>query len=594
MAPPPPATFKNKEPVKAAVAGTADLPTFALRVVTALEQEGARSPADAHRIKQRLAGEAGLGAVPSNADLLAALPDDVAARQPLLRKKPARSLSGVAVVAVMSSPAGCPHGKCVYCPGGPEADAPQSYTGFEPSTMRAKRLDYDPYRVVRTRLGRLAANGHSIDKVELIVQGGTFPARDPAYQDWSIAMLYAACNDGPSVDDPGGLEEEAAWAVLPEGERRERLARFRDLNEGARCRVVGLTVETKPDWCLGPHLDRMLEHGTTRIELGLQCLDDEVLRLTHRGHTLQDARDAMRLARDAGFKVCVHMMPGLPRRRLEDGTYATDAGEDTTDLRRLFEEEDWRPDMLKVYPTLVVREGETPLKRWWREGRYTPFPTEAAADVLVAAKPHVPVWCRIQRIDRDIPTTHVEAGVMHSNLRQIVQARMAKDGTSCVCIRCREPGTRSRDGVAPAADRLALLRRDYRASGGYEAFLSLEDPEADVLVAFLRLRRVGSVSRPEFRDPAGAAVVRELKVYGIAQPLGRHEEPAAGAWQHRGLGTRLLAEAERIAFREWGVGRLLVIAGVGVKAYYRRHGFAELGPYVAKAAPSAHGPGENA
>jgi elongator complex protein 3 len=525
-----------------------------------------------------------------------------------VRKKPVRSASGVAVVAVMSSPAACPHGKCTFCPGGPEVDAPQSYTGFEPSTMRARRAGYDPVRVVRGRLAQLERNGHAIDKVDVVVQGGTFPAREPAYQDWFIAGIYAGLNAGPD-EAAAAWEPEEAWAAMPEAVRAARLADLMRDNEAARCRAIGLTIETKPDWCFEAHLDRMLAQGATRVEIGLQALDDGVLQATHRGHTLEDSRRAMRLARDAGFKVCVHMMPGLPRSApdrpnrnhgnsgkldpsipeipgipVSSGGRAAldpDPAADLEDFRRLFAEGDWRPDMLKVYPTLVVQEGETLLKRQWREGLYHPYDSAQAAALVGEAKGLVPAWCRIQRIDRDIPTTHVEAGVQNSNLRQMAQAWRSERGLPpCRCIRCREPARRP--GIQE--ERIRPMRRDYGAGDGQEAFLSLEDPQADAIVAFLRLRRVGPGShRPEMQAAGGAAVVRELKVYGTATRIG--DDPEEGSWQHRGLGASLLAEAERVAFSEWGSGRLLVIAGPGVKPYYRRHGYSDLGPYVVKEGP---------
>jgi elongator complex protein 3 len=538
---------------------------------------------------------------------------DAALERP--RTKPVRSASGVAIVAVMSSPASCPHGKCTFCPGGPEVGSPQSYTGFEPSTMRAKRMGYDPRRIVQGRLGQLERNGHAVDKVDVVVQGGTFPAREPAYQDWFIAGIYAGLNAGPD-EEPPVWEDESAWASMPTAEREARLAQLMRDNESARCRCIGLTIETKPDWCLEEHLDRMLAYGATRVEIGLQALDDGVLAATHRGHTLEDSRRSMQLARDAGFKVCVHMMPGLPRARpataagpqmtpirtdaasvgigaIGGGSWASgeldpDPTADLDDFRRLFAEPDWRPDMLKIYPTLVVMEGETLLKRQWREGKYHPYDTEAATSLVGEAKGLVPEWCRIQRIDRDIPTTHVEAGVLNSNLRQLAQRwRQERSLPACRCIRCREVAHRSAEGRLASAERLQLVRRDYDAGGGREAFLALEDPEADAVVAFCRVRRLGpDAHRPETKARGGAAFVRELKVYGIAQALGAHaDDPESGSWQHRGLGASLLAAAERIAFSEWGAGRLLVIAGPGVKPYYRRHGYTDLGPYVAKGAP---------
>ena len=586
-------------------------------------EEGLRSGAISTRAhlqqaKRDLARAEGTARLPTDRDLAAALPDDLRRRHAaLLRTKPTRSQSGVAVVAVMSSPASCPHGKCTFCPGGPEVGVPQSYTGFEPSTMRAARLGYDSYRIVRTRLAQLERNGHAVSKVEVVIQGGTFPAREPVYQDWFVAGIYASCNAGPG-GEAEAWEAEAAWSLKPAPQRRDALHALMDANESASCRVVGLTIETKPDWCLEPHVDRMLELGATRVEVGLQTLDEEVLRATNRGHTLQDSRDAMRIARDAGLKVCAHMMPGLPRqaatakaaKAAEAEFHSPSAGSassagsapsavrvawpalagpldpipdaDVEDFRRLFAEPDWRPDMLKVYPTLVVQEGETTLKRQWERGEYHPYDSATAARVVALGKSFVPEWCRIQRVDRDIPTTHVEAGVMNSNLRQLAQQEMDRLGLrACRCIRCREAGHKAATGTPAAGVESVLVRRDYDASAGNEAFLSFEDPASDTLFAFLRLRRVGpSAHRPECDVPGGAAFVRELKAYGDTTGVG--EEPAGGSWQHRGLGSRLLAEAERIAFAEWSAGRLLVIAGPGVKPYYRRHGYADRGPYVAK------------
>ena len=583
------------------------MPAFAAALADEVRSRGIHDKESLHRVKHRIAKDLGAPRMPQDPELLAHLDDaDRRAWGHLLRKKPMRTQSGVAILAVMSSPAGCPHGKCIYCPGGPDVDAPQSYTGFEPSTMRAKRHGYDPYRIARTRLAQLEGNGHRVDKVEVVIQGGTFPARDAAYQDWFVAGIYAGCNDGPDAEG-GAWDEEAAWQAMDATERSERLRALQEANEEAPCRIIGLTIETKPDWCLEPHVDAMLRHGATRIELGIQTLSDEVTALTNRGHTVQDAADAMRIARDAGFKVCVHMMPGLPRpmregkdgltpvaggdrtmpglpRPTTKGHYAFDRAADIDDLRRLFEEPAWRPDMLKIYPTLIVEEGETTLKRWWREGRFDAMDTEAAVDVVAEGLRFVPEHCRIQRIDRDIPTTHVLAGVMNSNLRQLAEAEAVRRGVRLRDIRAREIGTRLREGVDVDPGRVVLVRRDHEASGATEVFLSLEDPVADAVIGFLRLRLVAASHRPEFQHPRGVAVVRELKVYGVAQRLGDHDDPEEGVWQHRGHGASLLAEAERIA-ADSGRGRLLVIAGAGVKGYYRRHGFADVGPYVAKDLP---------
>jgi elongator complex protein 3 len=571
------------------------LSAFVADVAQALAAGEVHDKEGLHRAKQRAARRAGLRDLPTDPTLGRLLSPELQARfRPLLRAKPMRSGSGVAVVAVMSSPASCPHGKCTFCPGGPEVDAPQSYTGFEPSTLRAKRYGYDAYRIVRGRLAQLAGNGHAIDKVDVVIQGGTFPAREAAYQDWFVAGIYAGLNDGPDEQDTA-WQGEQEWRDLAPGERDRRLRALQDANESAHCRCIGLTIETKPDWCLEPHIDAMLRHGATRVEIGLQALDDAVLKATHRGHDLADSRRSLQVARDAGFKVCAHMMPGLPRQgkagRPETrgsglagpGLHNPDPESDIEEFRRLFAEADWRPDMLKIYPTLVVMEGETLLKRMWQRGEYTPYDTATAARVVGEGKSWVPEWCRIQRIDRDIPTTHVEAGVMNSNLRQLAQAyRNGRGLPECRCIRCREAGARMRQGRPVHGDRLALRRTDYEASAGSEVFLSLEDPVADAVVAFLRLRRLGATAhRAEAQVPGGAAFVRELKVYGLVRPLG-DDDPEVGSFQHQGHGAALLREAEGIAFCEWRVGRLLVIAGPGVKPYYRRHGYKDCGPYVAK------------
>ncbi|HEX2065234.1 MAG TPA: tRNA uridine(34) 5-carboxymethylaminomethyl modification radical SAM/GNAT enzyme Elp3, partial [Candidatus Thermoplasmatota archaeon] len=253
------------------------LPAFVALVEKELRAGAVRSKEDLQRAKQAAARAAGLRGLPTDPDLGRLLEPALRERfAPLLRAKPMRSQSGVAVVAVMSSPAACPHGKCTFCPGGPEVDAPQSYTGFEPSTLRARRHGYDPYAIVRGRLAQLAANGHAVGKVDVVVQGGTFPARDPAYQDWFVAGIYAGLNDGPAEgadapDPPKSAQTAAlwgseAWQALPAVERGARLAALQEANESAACRAVGLTIETKPDWCFGEHLDAMLRHGATRVE----------------------------------------------------------------------------------------------------------------------------------------------------------------------------------------------------------------------------------------------------------------------------------------------------------------------------------------
>lgn len=510
-----------------------------------------------HRWKMEVVRRRGAPVIPSDADLLAALVEPERSRyRDLLRTKPTRTLSGVAIVAVQTSPEWCPHGTCTYCPGGPPTASAKSYTGFEPAALRAGRHRHDPYAQVADRIQQLRAIGHDTDKIDLILMGGTLTARDLDYQEWFAKRCYDAMNDDGVVSvsrfGTGGA------LTLEEALRR---------NETAANRCIGLTVETKPDWCFEPHLDVILGFGATRVELGAQTTHDDVLTRVHRGHTLADTIRATRLVKDAGLKLVYHMMPGLP---------GNDPVRDIESFRRIFEDPDFRPDMIKIYPTLVMP--GTHLYDEWRRGEYTPYTTQEAAEVIAEAKRLVPPWVRIQRVDRDIPTPLIGAGVDKSNLREIaLDLLRRKYGASCRCIRCREVGFRARPDVEPDAPDLTLARIDYDASGGRETFLGIEDASRDVLYAYLRLRRPAAPHRPELQT--AHAMVRELKVHGRMVALGDHEPQAA---QHRGLGQRLLAEAGRITFDEWGLDDLFVMSGVGVKEYYRKLGFADAGVYVVK------------
>jgi len=395
--------------------------------------------------------------------------------------------------------------------------------------------------------------------VDLIIMGGTFPARPLGYQLHFIGGCYAALN-GRQAPAQGGqpstaeLEHEVAEAV--------------DANEGSPSRCIGLTIETRPDWCLEEHLDRMLSYGTTRVELGVQSLSDDALARMLRGHGVKETARATQLARDAGLKVGYHMMPGFPFVGLE---------EEKEHYRRLFEDPALRPDMLKLYPTLVM-EG-TGLYGLWKTGKYEPLSSEEAAVFLAEAKAHFPPWVRVQRIQRDIPAQLIGDGVTKSNLRQLVRKRMEQRGLRCRCIRCREVGHLGLN--VESGEGLVLRRCSYDAAGGREEFLSLEmEVESEALAGYLRLRRPSPAAhRPELRD-GSSAVVRELRVLGELVPL--EAEPGT-RWQHRGLGARLLAEAERLSKEEWGMRRLLVSSGAGARGYYRKTGYERVGPYMGKA-----------
>ncbi|MDD3493266.1 MAG: tRNA uridine(34) 5-carboxymethylaminomethyl modification radical SAM/GNAT enzyme Elp3 [Candidatus Thermoplasmatota archaeon] len=520
------------------------LASLADRLFSAAEQGAVASKQEIEDYKKEFCRRHSLQRVPTNAQILARLsPRQRDLLRPLLQKKPVRTLSGVAVVAVMTSPHPCPHGRCLPCPGGPP-DSAQSYTGREPAALRAIAHGYDPHSQVQSRLEQLAAVGHPTDKVELIIMGGTFTARHLAYQDWFVRRCYDALN------------ETAAPAST--------LLQAQESNQRARHRCVGLTVETRPDWCRLQQVDTMLGEGVTRVELGAQILDDAVLYTMRRGHTVVDIRRATRLAKDAGLKVCYHLMPGLP---------GSNPDVDLDSFRRMVEEPDYRPDLLKIYPTLVV--APSLLYEQWRQGRYRPLDTEEAARLIADMKALVPPWMRIQRVERDIPAPLISAGVTRSNLRQLVHEVMEGQGRRCRCIRCREAGHRAyKEGVEPSE--VSLYQERYPASGGEEVFISALDAARDVLVGYCRLRFPATPHRPEVTPDD--ALLRELRVTGPLVPLGK---PGEEEWQHRGYGRRLLHRAEEVA-AEAGKRKMAVLSGVGVRPYYRRLGYVDDGVYVSK------------
>jgi elongator complex protein 3 len=444
-------------------------------------------------------------------------------------KKASRTISGVTPVAVMAKPFPCP-GKCVYCPSSPEA--PKSYTIESPAVLRARSCGFDASKQVEIRLKTLAEMGHVCDKIELIIMGGTFLSYPRDYQYQFVKDCYDALNGITS----SSLEEA------------------RTLNENAEHRCVGLCIETRPDFCGEEEIARMLDFGTTRVELGVQTLDDEIHCLTKRGHGVAEVASATKLLRDRGFKVYYHWMPGLPGSTPEH---------DLELSRQLFQDARFRPDGLKLYPTLVVRGSE--LESWYRDGRYQPYRDDVMMDLLVAIKSVIPKYVRISRLMRDIPGKFIIAGSRDLALRGTIKRKMEQAGVRCSCIRCREYGHRRRDGWA--IGRPCLTRLDYETMGGKEIFLSYED-ENETLFGLLRLRVSGE-----------AAVVRELHIFGPEVPLGEKVEEAA---QHHGLGERLLKEAEGIAREEFKADRLSVLSGVGAREYYRSPGYRLKGAHMVK------------
>jgi elongator complex protein 3 len=521
---------------------------------------------DLEAAKKEVCGKYSAPKVPRNSELLDFAGERRDELEPVLRRKPVRTASGVSPVAIMTSPEGCPHGKCLYCPGGPDSEfsSAQSYTGHEPAAARGKQNDYDPYGQVNLRLEQLRQIGHPVDKVELILMGGTMTARSHDYQEWFVKRALEAMNDY----DPESSPEPTQQSHAPDPEEVEfsYLEDVVDANETGSVRNVATTFETKPDWCGPEQIDRMLRLGGTKVEVGVQTTFERINREMHRGHGTQDSIDANRRLRDAGFKVGFHMMPGQPGMSREMCL---------EDFRRLFERPEYKPDYLKIYPTLVV-EG-TAVYDSYHRGEFEPLGNEEAAELVAQIKSMIPRYTRLQRVQRDIPADFIEGGVWKSNLRQLARKRLEEHGWSCDCIRCREVG--HSDEVPETVERDVM---SYEVAGGTEQFVSFEDFERDLLVGFCRLRFPNEPARSELED---AALVRELHVYGNQVGVGDEpgtDEDGARDHQHRGYGRRLLGTAERLA-ADAGYSKLAVLSGIGVREYYREKlDYHQDGPYVSK------------
>ena len=495
-----------------------------------------------NRIKLEVARKYSLDRVPANTELIEL------ARDPLIRRsllvRPSRISSGIAIVTVAAKPYPCPpKAHCIYCPGGVKHGTPQSYIKESPSVMHGSKAGYDPRKQVMNTLRAYVAKGYPTSKIEVVIVGGTFLYYPRGYQEKFVKGIFDGLNGFVST-----TLEEAHLA-----------------NEGAKHRCVGLAIETRPDYCLEEHVDLMLRYGATRAEIGVQILDDQVLRKTGRGHGVREVVDAIRVAKDAGLKVGVHMMPCLP---------GSTSKKDLDSFRRLFYDDRFKPDMLKIYPTLVLK--TAPLYKMYLKGLYKPCSLEELVELIVEVKRMVPPWLRIMRVQREIPPEAIVAGPNVGSLRNLVHEELRKRGLRCRCIRCREI---ARSAVSPdKLGELRLTKRVYSASEGLEYFLSYEDSEGRI-AGFLRLRKPSRhAHRPEIRERP-SAIVRELRVYGLSVDVGeRYEE----AWQHRGLGRRLMVEAERIAFEDMDAEKLVVISAVGTREYYRKLGYGRDGPYVSK------------
>lgn len=462
-----------------------------------------------------------------------------------IRMKPVRTLSGVTTVTVLTKPYPCP-GKCIFCP--TDARMPKSYLPDEPGAMRGLEHDFDPYTQARSRLEALESLGHPTDKIELLILGGTWSAYRREYQEWFIKRCFDAMNE---ADAPNVMGERCAPSELTTAQA---------LNETAPHRNVGLVIETRPDEITPKELAWLRYLGVTKVQMGAQSLDDRILEMNKRGHTAAETLKATALLRAAGFKIVLHWMPNL---------HGATPESDRVDFSRLWQ--GYCPDEIKIYPNQLLANAE--LYEVWQRGEYRPYTTQELIDLIADIKPTVPRYCRINRVIRDIPSTNVVEGNKRTSLRQDVHEEMKRRGTKCDCIRCREVR-----GTQVAVSALRLDDLTYTAAYTEEHFLSYVTPD-DRIAGFLRLALPTKESPSTgLSDLDGAALIREVHVYGQSLPVGAEGN---GAAQHVGLGTRLLQEAENIA-RERGFRRMAVIAAVGTRKYYLERGFERGELYLVK------------
>lgn len=484
---------------------------------------------------------------PSNKEIVQLLPKEKQGTYTkLLKIKPIRTASGISIISVMTKPYSCPHGVCIFCPGGEKEGTPQSYMKTEPATMRAIENEYDPKRQINSRIKQLREIGHEVNKAEMIIIGGTFMNLPKEYQINFVKECFDALNSTKSTSLPDAIKKA----------------------ENAKIRNVGLSIETKPDWCKKDHVNLALDLGATRLEIGVETLSDEIYKLTNRGHTLNDVYESFQIAKDSGYKIVAHMMPGLPGSNPE---------KDFDDFKDLFSNSLLKPDMLKIYPTLVVP--NTGLYKLFKKGLYEPYNTETVVNLLADVKKMVPTWMRIMRIQREIAKSDIAAGVTRGNIRELINSECEKRGYKCRCIRCREIGIRNfKENGLEINNNIKMEKTTYDSSGGKEIFLSYEDNKTDSLIGFLRLR---VPSKDAFRKEIdqNTSIVRELHVYGNMVPVGKMRNDE---WQHKGFGKLLMKEAEKISREDFSMKKILVISAIGTRNYYKKLGYSLEGPYMAK------------
>ncbi len=519
---------------------------FAEQVLREIETDRVKTKSQIDKLKRELCVKYKLSEAPTNPDILKYATDEQITKfSQIMGIKPTRTISGVAVITVSTKPGFC-GGRCIYCPPMTKT-VPKSYLPTEPAIQRAKRNQFDPFKQVQDRLNQYRIMGHPTDKIEIIVLGGSFTALDKTYQEEFIKGIYEGLN----------------------GKRAKTLEEAKKINETSKHRCIGLTIETRPDYCMETHIDDLLKYGCTRSELGIQSIYNDVLDRVKRDHHVEETIKSIQLCKDACFKIIGHIMPFLP---------GSDFKRDLDMFKEIFTNPDFAVDEFKIYPCVVVP--NTELYEQWKRGEYKPPTLEETIDLIVEMKKIAPPWVRFRRVFRDIPAPDIAAGPRKSNLRELALEKLKKQGYRCRCTRCREPGHAKRlYGVEPDVENIKIVRRNYDASGDKEIFLSFEDTKNDILIALLRLRIPSEKAHRKEINIKSTALIREIHTYGKLVPL---EKRFDTEWQHRGYGGELLKEAERISKEEFDMKKILAISGVGVKQWFMKHGYDYDGPYVSK------------
>jgi elongator complex protein 3 len=497
----------------------------------------------------------------SNIDLLATyhelLKKKIIPRSILIEKllitKPIRSLSGIVNVSVLTSPhpgwakgiknPSCP-ARCIFCPTDPSF--PKSYLAGEPAADRAKAQNFDPYLQVEKRLESLKAQGHPIDKIELRIVGGTWSFYPKRYQTWFIKRCFQASNEFQAKKT----------------KQKQTLAQVQRKNQKAKSRIVGLSIETRPDFINPKEILRLRRLGVTLVELGVQTVFDDVHEKCKTGTIRQKISNASRLLKDAGFKVLYQMMVNLP---------GSDPQKDLRSFQTIFQDQNFKPDWLKIYPCLVCP--QTKLYQLWKQGKYRPYQEQELVDLLIEIKQELPYWVRLTRIFRDVPAQTIVTGSKTSNIRQVLERELKKRKLKCRCIRCREV----KQDYDPK-EKPYLFRQDYQSSQGKEVFLTFENKQRTKLFSLLRLRLPSQYLFPVLRN---SSLIREVQTFGSQLSLEKTDKDARSP-QHKGLGKKLIDQAEKITKQEFGLKRVAVISGVGVREYYKKLGYRLKDTYMVK------------